>query len=289
MKLGIVVVYLVAEDDDKLLDLHLAQIQKHTSIPYIIYAGTNRLLPKFIARLQERPEVKICSLDSADLRNAAENSFYLEQLVKIAIDDVATHVVTLHPDSFPIRDGWAQKLSSEVDGKAFATVDRGPYTACLFFARDFYLNHQPHFLLSDAEHSSAAYEEFSRRHKHVVHSGVGYLYRAFADGLRWHSLTESNLKDAFGIVYDGLVFHLHGNARLDLVPPGLLNTRTSARMLLNMRALVRNVIPGRARRVLWDNFGDSLTLVDKPAMQLAKQKLLENPDAYFARMRVGKK
>jgi hypothetical protein len=178
MKLGIIAVYLLAEDDDKLLDLHLDQIRRHTSAPYTIYAGANRLLPKFIARLQERPEVRICSLDSTDQRNAAENAFYLEQLVKIAINDGATHLVTMHPDSFPIRDGWVEEFDHRA-GTGLAALDSGPYTACLFLTRDFYLDHQPHFLLSDAEYASTMYREFSKHHAHLLHSGIGYIFRAF--------------------------------------------------------------------------------------------------------------
>lgn len=290
MKLGIVVVYLVGEDDEGLLNLHLEQILKHTAPPFIIYAGGNRLPEKFRQKLQHHPEIKLCSLVSTDQRDAAENSFYLEQLVKIAIDDGATHVVSLHVDSFPIRDGWLEELSSQVAGNAFATVDRGPYTACLFFERDFYLNHHPHFLLSDAEYSSEAYKKFAKRHEHVLHSGVGYLYRAFVDGLTWRELGESRLNDAFGVVYDGMIFHLHGNARLgDIRSQNILNKPRVARALRKTRVLARAVVPRQARRVLWDNFGDSFSSLDKPAMALAKQQLFRNPDAYFARVRCGKK
>lgn len=290
MKLGIVVVYLVGEDDKELLDLHLKQILKHTSAPFTIYAGANRLQPKFQLRLQRNPEIKLCPLISTDQRDAAENSFYLEQLVKIAIDDGTTHIVTLHVDSFPIRDGWVEELSRKACGKAFATIDRGPYTSCLFFTRDFYLDHQPHFLLSDAEHSSEAYKKFSRQHLHVLHSGTGYLYRAFVDGLTWCTLNETNLNDAFGVVYDGSIFHLHGNARLSDIPPqSMLNKPRVARMLRKTRVLARAVVPWRTRRVLWDNFGDSLSSLDKPAMAIAKKKMLENPDAYFGQVRTGKK
>lgn len=290
MKLAIVVVYLVGKDDEDLLNLHLEKILKHTAAPFTIYAGANRLLPKFQQRLKQHTEIKLCPLVSTDERDAAENSFYLEQLVKLAIDDGATHIVTLHVDSFPIRDGWVEELSSQVAGKAFATVDRGPYTACLFFTRDFYLNHHPHFLLSDAEHSSEAYKKFAERHEHVLHSGLGYLYRAFVDGLTWRSLNESRLNDAFGVVYAGVIFHLHGNARLgDIRSPSILNQPRVARVLRKTRVLARAVVPRHARRVLWDNFGDSLSSLDKPAMALAKQQLFKNPDAYFAPMRDGKK
>ncbi len=289
MKLAIVVVYLVSEEDHKLLDLHLRQIQKHTSVPYTIYAGAHRLLPGFRARLILRPEIKICTLVSTDLRGAEENSFYLEQLVKIAIDDNATHVVTLHLDSFPIRDGWAEELASRATGKAFAAINHGPYTACLFFNRNLYLDHRPHFLLSDSELASQAYRDFSLKHTHVHHSGIGYFFRAFTDGLEWYPLVESYPNAAFGVVYDGLVFHLHGSERLGVLPHiSILNNPIVARVLVNTRRLARVMIPRRARRALWEKFGDLLSRLDKPAMALAKQELFENPDAYFERIQTTK-
>src|SRR5574342_883265 len=154
MKLGIVVVYLVNEEDDRLVELHLEKIQKHTTVPYVIYAGANRLLPKFRSRLEQHAEVRICSLVSTDLQGDREHAFYLDQLVQIAIDDGVTHIVTLHTDSFPIRDGWAEDLDARLGGARFATVAYGPYTACLFFRREFYIENQPRFRLTDAERDS---------------------------------------------------------------------------------------------------------------------------------------
>jgi len=76
MKLGIVVVYLVKEEDEKLLDLHLTQIDKHTEMPYTIYGSVNRLLPKFRKKLEKHPKVKLCECPSMDLRSTREHTFY---------------------------------------------------------------------------------------------------------------------------------------------------------------------------------------------------------------------
>ena len=60
MQLTVAVVYVVAEDDTPLLDLHLNQIAENTHVPYTIYAGVNRLLPQFQDVLTVRSEVRIC-------------------------------------------------------------------------------------------------------------------------------------------------------------------------------------------------------------------------------------
>ena len=58
MKLGIIVVYLVDEDNEKLLELHLKKIKENTTSPYTVYAGINMLLPQFVNKLKQYNFVK---------------------------------------------------------------------------------------------------------------------------------------------------------------------------------------------------------------------------------------
>jgi len=81
MKLGIVVVYLVAEEDEALLDLHLSQIDKCTQAPHCTYASANRLLPRFRARIEQFPHIRICDVPDTGLRDSQEHAYYLDRLI----------------------------------------------------------------------------------------------------------------------------------------------------------------------------------------------------------------
>jgi hypothetical protein len=217
MKLGIAVVYLVGKENEKLLDLHLGQIERHTQVPYTIYGSVNRLLPQFRRKLENHPKVRLCECPMTDLRGAEEHSFYLEHLVRTAIKDGSSHVVTLHVDSFPIRRGWAEELAEKLSGsRVFATPCYRAFTACLFFHQDFYLKYQPTFLLSDADRSSERYREFCRAFNHIPDSGIGYCFKAFSEGISWYPLEESCEGDPrfafFSTIYGDLVFHLSSAA-----------------------------------------------------------------------------
>lgn len=287
MKLGIVVVYLVADEDEKLLDLHLQQIQKHTTAPYVIYAGVNRLSEKFRVRLRQLPELRICTLAPTDTQGDPEHAFYLDQLVQIAIDDGSTHVVTMHTDSFPIRSGWAEDLDARLGAAAFSTVWYGPYTGCLFFRREFYVNNHPRFLLSEEERQSGTFQQFARRHEHIRHAGIGYLFRAYERGLEWRILPESNPGDAFGVIYDEMIFHLQGNARLQPPSPSARGRRhkpVTVQLVRHAHRLIRNLVPKSVRLLLWMRFESFFARIDRVESGYKKQELLNDPDALFDRI-----
>lgn len=217
MKLGIVVVYLVSEENEKLLDLHLKQIERYTKVPYTIYGSANRLLPQFLHKLQQHPKVKMCECPTTDLRGAEEHCFYLEHLVKEAIEDGVSHIVTLHVDSFPIRSGWVEELANKLSNSCMlATVTFGAYTACLFFHRGFYLKHHPTFLLSETERFSEKYMQFLEEFEHILHSGIGYCFKAYSEGFTCYLLRRTNKSNTrygfFSNIYDDIIFHLGGAA-----------------------------------------------------------------------------
>lgn len=185
-KLAIAVVYAVAPDNEKLLDLHLEYIERHTGIPYTIYASADRLSPGLRYKLEQHPKVRICACDSTDVRGTKGHSFFLEQIVKAAIDDGASHVATFHVDSFPVRSGWAEELAGRLSNSCAIATLNCVDTGCLFFRREFYLNHHPRFLLTEAERASSRFKEYLRQFDPAVHAGIGYSYKAYCEGLEWY-------------------------------------------------------------------------------------------------------
>ena len=213
MKLGILNNYLVNERDEKLLDLHLDQIERHTGVPYTIYATVNGLLPQFRVKMERHHRVKICECPTAHLPIGQDHAFYLEHLIKTAIEDGCTHIVILHVDSFPVRSDWVEELAGKLsESYVFAAPYYGAYTACLFFQRDFYLKYRPTFFIPEDERSSEKYKMFCKKFEHIPHAGAGYLFKAYSEGLSWYPLRESNKGNVhYGYIcsiYDDLIFHL---------------------------------------------------------------------------------
>jgi hypothetical protein len=311
MKLGIAIVYLVSERDERLLRLHLTQIEKCTRVPYTIYGSANRLLPQYRPILDANPRVTIFECPTADARESEEHAYYLERLVEAAIDDGCTHVAMLHVDSFPIREGWAETLAGQLsDSCPLAAVmtderfDRKPNTACIFFRSDFYQRHRPKFLLSEEERSTSAYAEYRRAFPHIPDSGVGFGYKLHAEGLTWHPLIRSDLareRSAFGGVFGDMIFHLGGAAWFDLHKGGPSGRKSSAgaraAFVARYYGLVlraAGLIPARLRplfrpvkrleRVVRKRTANRIR---REIFERERQRLLDDPEAYLCELQVG--
>jgi hypothetical protein len=298
VRLGIVVVYMAEDDQQALLELHLGRIARHTAVPYTIHGVAARLAPGCRQRLEQSPNLRLHDLAPTELRRSGEHSYYLEQLVRAAVDDGATHVVTLHLDSFPVRDGWVDALVGTLsDSCAFATIE-GINTACLLFHRDFYHRYRPAFRLTPAEQASRQVESYVRERRPHRHSGVGYGLRAWENGMRWHEMRVSGGRaDASGdAIYDDLIFHLGGAMRLTGVPvremPGLVRQLGPTRFESILRVM-RMIAPQPLRRWLrvWLKSGLA-ALIDRPrsewrseAMIMRSARLLANPDVYIEALR----
>ena len=165
MKLGIVVVYLINKEDGKILDIHLDQIAKNTVSDYTIYANVNMLLPEFKQKLKNNSNVKICNSNEYigpidGLRSTYELSYYAEKLIMEAISDGVTHVIIMHPDSFPIKVGWESILEKTISNSTVMVSKFPEMSACLFFSRSFYLNYNPKLISTKIEMESSIYKQF---------------------------------------------------------------------------------------------------------------------------------
>jgi len=102
-RIAVCVVYLVDEPYEFLFYKHLEQVRRCSEgFDIRIYAGVNRLAPKYLEHLRALDFVKLCELAPTLLRYSQEHAHYLDQLVPIALSDGATHIATLDVDSFPV-------------------------------------------------------------------------------------------------------------------------------------------------------------------------------------------
>ncbi len=298
MKLGIAVVYAILPGDDDLIDLHLRYIERCTRVPFTLYAAANRLPAGLRDRLAAKPYVRVCSIPATDLRSSGENAYYLERLIATAVEDGATHVATLHVDSFPVRDGWASDLAAALsDSYAFAAIvrdescDPKPMTAGLFFPREFYLRYKPHLLITEKEMSSDAGRDYVRRLSNPTESGGGYGFLAFEKGLRWFPLLRTNANQDhyyFGAIHGDLVFHLGSAASESRSFPGsrehlwIRPSRRSASRLLPQWAkrTLKALVP---HQIIFPEH-----VIHQRAYALVRESLMSNPEAYLRYLRTGR-
>lgn len=295
MRLGIAVVYMMLPGDEELVDLHLCQIERYTRVPFTLYAAANRLPTDVRDRLAAKPYVRVCSIPTTDLRSSLEHAYYLERLIATAIEDDATHVVTLHVDSFPIRAAWATDLAEALsDNYAFAAIvrdelrDPKPMTACLFFPREFYVRYQPKLLFPRAAMRSAAGREYVRHLANPKESGTGYGFLAFKEGLQWFPLRRTNLREDhyyFGSIHEDLIFHLGSAASESRGFPG-------AREHLWMRGArqkASDLLPRGIRKFLKALIPQRILFPESPAHRRAystvREALIADPGGYLQYLR----
>jgi len=298
MKLGIVVVYIFGEERASLLDLHLRYIERYTGVPYVIYASVNRLEARFRDALAQHPMVRICECPDTPLRSLKEHSYYLEHLVRFAIEDGVSHVVTLHLDSFPVRSGWVEELAGRLSESCLlATIDR-INTACLFFHRDFYLRYRPSFFLSPEEREDVVYRKYIDEYDPLQHSGIGYGFTAYRNGKSWYYLKDTTKVDYTGAgrVYDDIIFHLVSAVRTGATysqPSGWLQSPGWGRFMKMVLAVARVVTPPKVRTFLLQRFDSFIDrVVDKPQLvHLATshapkiQQFMEDPEKHLQLLR----
>lgn len=292
MKLGIVVVYLLSKQQAPLLGLHLGHIKRFTSVPYTIYAAANRLEPEFIPQLADDPNVKICNIPPTELVGAVEHEYYLEALTKAAVDDGASHILVMHVDSFPVKNGWAEKLIAKLDEKTVCLVAETFYTACMLFTSEFYKKYQPRYRSAQAEQETSLFKEFMEKQNPIQHAGIGYLFRAYQNNLTVEILANTVDKEDLALgfdFYDRRIFHVVGSARLAKHEQPAATKQNSP--LLEILRFFRNLLPSGTRFFLIkalmnfvpENRRESFNnLIHTPKLKMIEQ-FFANPEHYLQR------
>jgi hypothetical protein len=301
VKLGIVVVYMVQERDEKLLDLHLHQLERHTTVPYAIYGSTIRLLPRFRSKLERHPAIRLSDPPAAGQRGAAEHASHLDHQIERALADGATHVAVLHVDSFPVRAGWAEELTGRLSPSCVLTAvmrhrafDQKPSTICLSFAREFHLRYRPRLLVAAEERRLPGYREYRRAFELIEDSGSGYGFELFRRGLSWHPMTDTSngeSRNCIGAVYDDLVFHLGGAVRHGLRAAGSRRRRAALAPLQSLKQRLRPAVPRPIRQFL-ARHPDALPVLDsinRGTFEEMRERLLADPEGLFAELRAERR
>lgn len=221
-RVGICVVYLVDEPYELLFYKHLEQIERCSAgVDVRIYAGVNRLAPKYLEHLRGLDSVQLCELAPTELRGSDEHAHYLDQLVSIALADGATHIATLDVDSFPITPNWLARSDALLrKGAALVGVLRAengdtaaPHPSYMFFDRAFHERHQPTFARLAGTPRAADFQRVTRQ---KVDTGAGYAMILVEQALPWARLRRSNQVDdhpLMGGIYGHMVFHFGGGSR----------------------------------------------------------------------------
>jgi len=297
MKLGIIVVYLVSEPDEKLLDIHLDQIAKNTISDYTIYANVNLLLPKFHKILHNNSNIKICISDdyigSFDgLRATHELSFYAEKLIKEAIKDGVSHVVVMHPDSFPIKAGWEHILANYISNSTVMVSKFPEMSACLFFDKNFYLKFNPKLISTKIEIKSLIYKQFLKNIRAVdlLEPGMGYAFETYKKKLKWKTLERSNADEDhyhFGSIFEDLIFHLGAASHSDR---SFYKYEEKPRIPRIKKMIAKILPPGIKEKIKTSNLQTYLRPEIKTHQyyhSIIKEKLFADPDGYIEFLRTG--
>jgi hypothetical protein len=225
VKLGVCCVYFYGSDSGWLLDLQLRYIAKTLAgYDYTVYAAANRLEPELRGILQSTPNVKIVTLPAFDGEGSFEHAFYLDLLLRRAVDEGCSHLATLDCDSFPVLPDWPAVLLRRMGKLRLAAVLRSenldtalPHPCGLFMERSFLLEHEPRLLPAKAEMAAdPSFQEFLRVNGQRPDTGIGYGYVLWCAREPWLRLTRSNRRNPHFLmagVYGDVFFHLGASSR----------------------------------------------------------------------------
>lgn len=301
MKLGILVVYFLADERIPVLDLHLRALESRTTGDFCIHAVAPRVSGQVRAVLAAHPKVRLHDIEPTSSVGSKEHSYYLDRLCELALADGAQRLCTMDVDAFPVVNGWNERLESSLGGQLpLAAVFRQenddtalPHPCCCYFTREFHQAFRPTFLPDGDAGQDAAYEQFLRQTGQKADSGIGLGLVLWQHQLPWHKLLRSNkVNDHYLLagIYGDLVFHLGAMSWTDRDFRKDRNASLPLRLLDALAQLLRRLgIFRGAVAVGWRqaNYVASRPLVERTnqTFQRILDQLSLDADAYIDRLR----
>ena len=283
-RVAFLVVYVFDDNTRPLFDIHLQRLKRHTSIEFRIFAAAHKLSHENLKYVLANPEIEIvdCKVP-AEYSVRLEHSHCLMTLAEYAMSQNFTHCMSLHLDSFPVADGWLEKLLERLERDAeLAVVVPNGYSAGLLFSRLYFEKYQPYMLISDEERETDAFNSFIEAFPDLdqVETGLGYIYRAWCEGLPWIEIeTDNNRK-----IYGGLLFHMVGatyRTWSDVTPIRSEPIYTITWQLI--KPVVRR-LPTRQRHKVRELFVDRDKMTRDGSVRSKKEEiahLIKDPDFYI--------
>ncbi|HAC63201.1 MAG TPA: hypothetical protein DCF68_06580 [Cyanothece sp. UBA12306] len=284
-RIAFLVVYVFDENTRPLFDIHLEKLRCHTSVEFRIFAAAHKLTPEHQNYVLANPEIELvdCEVPSG-YHVRLEHSHCLNTLAKYAMSKNFTHCMSLHLDSFPVKDRWLEILVERLNcGAKLAVVVPNGYSAGLLFTRQYFEKYKPNMLISDGERETETFKKFIKTFPHFDHveTGLGYIYRAWCEGLPWLQIeTDENRK-----IYGGLLFHMVGatfRTWVDVTP--LRKERIYVVTWQLISPLVRR-LPMRSRHTVRNLFVDHHKISRDGSVLTKKEEiatLISDPDFYLA-------
>jgi hypothetical protein len=220
--LALLVVYVIRDDDgERLLQIHLDRIRRHTTVPYRIYAATPRVTPAAAATLAAAADVEVCDTPPCAEFGSREHAHHLDALLARAQADGPTHIGTLDLDSFPITTGWHDGVLEGAPAPGIAAVLRREnldtvltHPSGLLLPADFVAAH-PFSFTPDSD-GTPEFRRFLRTTGQPADTGIRLAYLLHREGIPWRALERSNRHDLHPViagVYADAIFHVGGGLR----------------------------------------------------------------------------
>ena len=284
-RVAFLVVYVFNDNTRSLFDIHLERLRRHTSVEFRIFAAAHKLDRENQKYVLANPEIEFVDCEvPPEYHVRLEHSHCLNTLAKHAMSQNFTHCMSLHLDSFPVADGWLETLLKQLDdGAKLAVVVPNGYSAGLLFSRQYFEEYQPNMLILDEERETDAFNNFIKAFPNLDHveTGLGYIYRAWCEGLPWIQIrTDENRK-----IYGGLLFHMVGatyRTWTDVTP--IRSEPIYAVTWQLVKPLVRR-LPTRQRHRLRGLFVDKDKMTRDGSVRSKKEEiahLIKEPNLYIA-------